>query len=228
MTSLIRGFDESLRDSIRALGPNTIFVQRFGVTSFADGASFRDLVQRPNLTVDDARRSSSKPRPMQLVDIGLGGGGPPDAQRVFYGDRRPSRCSCSARPRTTPKASTCRCSAGRFFNGTEVAAPAPSSCSATRPTRRCSADGIDPIGKPVRIGAEVHGHRRLRQAALAGGFGLGADDFAIIPYTAYQKHVRPARRQRRRGSSAASFRISDRRPAARGRDAADAMAEVER
>ena len=25
MTSLIRGFDQSLRDSIRALGPNTIF-----------------------------------------------------------------------------------------------------------------------------------------------------------------------------------------------------------
>ena len=30
MTSLIRGFDESLRESIRQLGPNTIFVQKFG------------------------------------------------------------------------------------------------------------------------------------------------------------------------------------------------------
>jgi putative ABC transport system permease protein len=26
MTSLVRGFDQSLRDSIRALGPDTIFV----------------------------------------------------------------------------------------------------------------------------------------------------------------------------------------------------------
>ena len=38
MTAMIRGFDQSLRDMIRALGPNTIFVQRFGVTSFANGA----------------------------------------------------------------------------------------------------------------------------------------------------------------------------------------------
>src|SRR5262247_3276822 len=54
MTSLIRGFDESLRDSIRAIGPNTIFLQRFGITSFANGAEFRDLLKRPDLTVSDA------------------------------------------------------------------------------------------------------------------------------------------------------------------------------
>ena len=30
MTSLIRGFDQSLRDSISQLGPNTIIVQKFG------------------------------------------------------------------------------------------------------------------------------------------------------------------------------------------------------
>ena len=35
MTSLIRGFDQSLRDSISQLGPNTIFVQKFGALSFA-------------------------------------------------------------------------------------------------------------------------------------------------------------------------------------------------
>ena len=36
MTSMIRGFDESLRDMIRAIGPNTIFVQRFGVTQLRE------------------------------------------------------------------------------------------------------------------------------------------------------------------------------------------------
>ena len=40
MTAMIRGFDQSLRDMIGAIGPNTIFVQRFGVTSFASGAEF--------------------------------------------------------------------------------------------------------------------------------------------------------------------------------------------
>ena len=37
MTSLIRGFDESLRDSIRELGPNTIFVSKFSLVSIVGG-----------------------------------------------------------------------------------------------------------------------------------------------------------------------------------------------
>src|SRR5207244_7201855 len=55
MTVLIRGFDQSLRDMIRTIGPNTIFIQRFGVTSFANGVEFKDLIKRPTLTVSDAR-----------------------------------------------------------------------------------------------------------------------------------------------------------------------------
>src|SRR5437773_7261652 len=55
MTAMIRGFDQSLREMIRAIGPNTIFVQRFGVTSFANGAEFKELLKRPNLTISDAR-----------------------------------------------------------------------------------------------------------------------------------------------------------------------------
>ena len=55
MTAMIRGFDESLRDMIRTIGPDTVFVQRFGVTSFSSGAEIRDLLKRPNLTISDAR-----------------------------------------------------------------------------------------------------------------------------------------------------------------------------
>src|SRR5438477_6651875 len=55
MTAMIRGFDQSLRDMIRTIGPNTIFIQRFGISSFAGGAEFKDLIKRPNLSVSDAR-----------------------------------------------------------------------------------------------------------------------------------------------------------------------------
>jgi putative ABC transport system permease protein len=56
MTALIRGFDASLEESLKAgLGANTIFVQRFGITSFASGREFSDLMKRPMLTVADAR-----------------------------------------------------------------------------------------------------------------------------------------------------------------------------
>jgi putative ABC transport system permease protein len=38
MTAMIRGFDQSLRDLIAQSGPNIVYVQKFGVTSFANGA----------------------------------------------------------------------------------------------------------------------------------------------------------------------------------------------
>src|SRR3954467_6500715 len=88
MTAMIRGFDQSLREMIRAVGPDTIFVQRFGVTSFASGAEIRDLLKRPNLTISDARAIEQQSETIQLVDIELGAGGPPTLQRVFYRDQK--------------------------------------------------------------------------------------------------------------------------------------------
>src|SRR5258708_3150926 len=74
MTAMIRGFDQSLRDMIRAVGPDTIFVQRFGITSFANGAEIKDLFKRPNLTVSDARAIEEQAGTIQFVDIELGAG----------------------------------------------------------------------------------------------------------------------------------------------------------
>src|SRR5688572_12553342 len=83
MTSLIRGFDETLRDSIRELGPNTIYVQKMGALSFTEGKTFQELMRRPNLVPSDARAISELPS-VALVDMWLMGGG----GRVFYGNQR--------------------------------------------------------------------------------------------------------------------------------------------
>src|SRR5437879_2370614 len=83
MTAMIRGFDQSLRDMIRAIGPNTIFVQRFGISSFASGAEFKELLKRPNLSISDARAVEAMASTIQLVDIQLGASGPPTQRRVF-------------------------------------------------------------------------------------------------------------------------------------------------
>ena len=78
MTSLIRGFDESLRDSIRELGPNTIFVQKMGALSFASGKSFLDLIRRPNITRDDARAVARDSPSVAMIDVWLGGSEQPE------------------------------------------------------------------------------------------------------------------------------------------------------
>src|SRR6476619_5038307 len=87
MTSLIRGFDSSLRASINSLGPNTIFVQKAGIGSFSSGASFIELMRRPNITADDMEAIQRLGTTIGMVDIWLGGGGPgsqESIQRVFY------------------------------------------------------------------------------------------------------------------------------------------------
>ncbi|MCX6551694.1 MAG: ABC transporter permease, partial [Acidobacteria bacterium] len=75
MTSLIRGFDESLRDSIRELGPNTLFVAKFSGLSFASGKEFKDLIKRPVLTVADARAIERDAPSAGKVDVWLGAWG---------------------------------------------------------------------------------------------------------------------------------------------------------
>src|SRR5262245_32572766 len=82
MTSLIRGFDSSLRESINSLGPSTIFVQKFGATSFSSGASFMTLMRRPNLTVDDMKAIDRLGTTVGMVDIWLGGGGPGNQESI--------------------------------------------------------------------------------------------------------------------------------------------------
>src|SRR5919112_2618409 len=72
MTSLIRGFDNSLRDAISQLGPNTIIVQKWGALSFAAGRTFLEVARRPNLTMEDARAIERECPSVALVDVWLG------------------------------------------------------------------------------------------------------------------------------------------------------------
>jgi putative ABC transport system permease protein len=190
MTSMIRGFDQSLRDMIRNIGPNTIFVQRFGVTSFANGAEFRDLLKRPNLTVSDARAIEQQTTTIQLVDIELGaGGGPPTQERVFYRDEKTKPLVVFGTTERFAEGTRIPILSGRFFNGTEVQYRKNVCVLGNTAYQLLFAPtGLDPIGKLVRIGTqrfEVVGVFDKRPSA--GGFNLGQDDFVVIPYTAYQR-----------------------------------------
>ena len=189
MTSMIRGFDQSLRDMIGAIGPNTIFVQRFGVTSFASGGEIRDLLKRPNLTISDARALEQQSDTIQLVDIQLGAGGPPTTRRVFYRDRRTRPVVVFGTTENFADGTKIPMMAGRFFNGTEVQYRKNVAVIGNSPHELMfGASGTDPVGKFIRIGSErfeVVGVFDKRPAA--GGFNLGQDDFVVIPYTAYQR-----------------------------------------
>jgi putative ABC transport system permease protein len=190
MTALVRGFDESLRDMIRALGPNLVIVQRFGISSFSSGTEIRELLKRPNLTVSDARAIEEQAPTARIVDIELGGGGPGAVtRRVFYRDLRTKSLIVFGATEKFAEGTRIPLLAGRFFNGTEVQYRKNVVVLGNTAYQLLFAPtGVDPIGKTVRVGAErfeIVGVFDKRPAA--GGFNLGQDDFVAIPYTAYQR-----------------------------------------
>ena len=187
MTSLIRGFDESLRDSIRAIGPSTIFIAKFSGVSLSAGKEFTELIRRPNLTVGDARAIEQQVPTVQMVDIWLGAGGPPTQERISFGAERTKTLAILGTTDSFAAINYIGLVAGRFFTEAEVRHRQNVVVLGQTPYQSLFLNR-DPIGKTVRVGAErytVVGI--LDKRPSAGGFNLGQDDLAVIPYTSYQR-----------------------------------------
>jgi putative ABC transport system permease protein len=185
MTSLIRGFDESLRDSIRALGPQTVFVQKFSAVSFAAGKTFIDLAKRPNMTRDDARAVARECPSIAVVDVWLGGGGN-ERTRVFFGHEKTTPIAILGATENFSAVNFIKLELGRLFTPGEVEHRRQVVVLGQSPYKSLF-PSIDPIGKKVRIGTNeftVIGVFATRPSP--GGFG-GADDFVVIPFTAHEK-----------------------------------------
>jgi putative ABC transport system permease protein len=189
MTALIRGFDESLRESISELGPNTIFVAKFSGVSLAAGSEFATLLRRPNLTVDDATAIEKLAPSAGIVDIWLGAGGPPTQSRVVYRGQQSKSIAVLGATERFADVNFMDLHEGRFFTESEVSRRRQVVVLGQTPYQALFGEpGIDPIGKSVRVGAlqyDVVGVVGKRPSA--GGFDLGQDDFVVIPETTYRK-----------------------------------------
>jgi putative ABC transport system permease protein len=234
MTALIRGFDESLRDMIRVVGPDTIYLQRFGVTSFANGAEITQLLKRPNLTVSDARAIEQLAETIQLVDVELGAGpGGSVQQRIFYRNLKTKPLTIVGTSEFFAEGTRLKFLTGRFYNGTEVQYRA-DVCVLGRTAYDALFEplGTDPIGKTVRIGSSRYTVIGVfDKRPTAGGFNVGADDFAVIPYTSFQRRYglnSLSRNFGRGGPGNAIMPVQISLVPREGVSQADAMADVER
>jgi putative ABC transport system permease protein len=185
MTSLIRGFDESLRDMIRQLGPNTIMVSKFGALSFASGADFQKILRRPNLTVDDAKAIERLAPSVGIVDIWMGQGLDSTAERVSYEGQRTPMLGVLGATEQFAAVNFVKLAFGRFFTESEVLRRRRVVVLADGPYQALFApSGLDPIGKKVRLGAieyTVVGVFEKRPSPLPQ-----SDNFVVIPQTTHQ------------------------------------------
>lgn len=187
MTALIRGFDASLRDSIRQLGPDTIIVAQMSGLSLAAGRSVEELMKRPPLSPADAEAIRRLAPSIETVAITFGDGGPPTLERIFYGNSRTKPIPIVGISESYPEAYRLPVAIGRSFTAAEVRHRRMVTVLGQGPAQALFPQ-VDPIGKVVRIGHERYTVIGVfNKRPTPGGFSLGADDFAVIPHTAYQK-----------------------------------------
>ena len=186
-TSLIRGLDQSLRETIESMGPDTIILTKFSAISLGSGKEFIELIRRPNLTTEDADAIARQTDSLASVAIVLGEGGPPTMERVYHRSEQTKPIRILGSTSDYPDVDPVDVVEGRFFTPgetrrrTRVAVLGHTAAQALFPN-------TDPIGKRVRIGTSrytVIGV--LGETPSPGGFNMGQDDFVIIPHTAYQK-----------------------------------------
>ena len=186
MTSLIRGFDNSLRDSIKQLGPNTIIVQKWGALSFASGKSFLEVARRPNLSKEDAQAIERDCPSVGLIDVWLGAFGNTQS-RIYYGHEKTKQVMILGATENWAAVNSAKLEYGRLFLPTEVEHRRQVVVLGNNPWQSLFPN-IDPIGKVVRIGSnEFTVIGVLGKRPSPGGFSTGADDFAVIPFSAHEK-----------------------------------------
>ena len=186
MTSLIRGFDESIKDSIRQLGPNTIFVAKFSGLSFAAGKEFKDLIKRPVLTVADAKAIEREAPSAGIVDVWLGAWGMPGRERAYYKGEKTKELSIIGVSENYASVNFMEVAGGRFFTASEVAHRRAVVVLGQTPAQALFPN-VDPVGKVIRVGAvpyEVVGYLEKRITPFGDS---GADDFMVVPYTTFEK-----------------------------------------
>ena len=232
MTAMIRGFDQSLRDMIRAIGPNTIFVQRFGVTSFASGAEITRAAEAAE--PDDLRRARDRGAGDDAFSSSTSSsapGGPPTQQRVFYRDQKTKPLVVFGTTENFAEGTRIPIARRPVLQRHRSAVPQErrrarqhAVSGAVRPI------GTDPIGKIVRVGSRaLRGRRRVRQAAGGRRLQPRPGRLRRHPVHGVPAHLRPAAAVRV-GAATRHVRADSDRGACRATAStqADAIADVER
>ena len=199
MTSLIRGFDESMRDSIREIGPDTIFLAQFSGLSIMSGAELNELLKRPTLTPADARAVERQAESIAEVTMTIGEGPGSPRRRLFHKGERTKLLSILGTTHNYPDVYQLPLEQGRYFTEGEASHRRRVVVLGQTPYQALFPN-VDPIGKTVRIGNlpyTVIGVIGPRPGL--GPLDAGENDIALIPHSAYSKQFGVRITQSRRG-----------------------------
>jgi putative ABC transport system permease protein len=190
MTSLIRGFGDQMHSLIRQMGSDTVYVQKFGFSSWASGRSFIDVLKRPNISEEDAKALARLPSVM-MVAMQNGGGPGSQNQRMTYGSQSTKAMTVIGASANWADTNYIVLENGRFFTEHEVTYRRNVAVLGYAPASTLFPNS-DPIGKRVRIGQTeftIVGTMGKRPSPLFGN----PDEFAVIPVSTHDKLYRTPR-----------------------------------
>ena len=190
MTSLIRGFDESLRDSIRAARARTrSSSQKIGRPELRRRARASSRSRkRPNLTIEDARAIARECPSVALVDVWLGAWAATARSRIFYGSERTKQLTIFGATENFAAVNFAKLEMGRFFIAGEVEHRRNVVVlGQTARSSRCSRTSIRSARRSASAPTSSRSSASLGKRPSPGGFNTGADDFVVIPYAAHEK-----------------------------------------
>lgn len=178
MSAVIRGVDTAIMGDVRAMNPNVVYLDRFGIILSRE--AWRKAMRRPPITRDDLRAIEKGCASVAYADpIGRSSG-----TLTFGRQRTRDLAVLGVGPRYLEvNAMTIR--AGRFFTEAETARGARLAVLA-RITAEALFGPVDPLGKAVRLGGlEYTVVGVLASQTEVGGARFGEDHFCAIPYAAF-------------------------------------------
>jgi putative ABC transport system permease protein len=191
MTSLIRGFGDQMETLIRQMGSDTVYVAKLSISSFASGKSFREVILRPDITVEDAKAIKAGAPSVMLVGTQIGNGPGAQQLRMQYRDQATKAMGIIGASANFAETNYLEIPTGRFFTEYEVERRRNVIVLGASPGATLF-PAVDPIGKKVRVGKDeftVIGVMGKRPSILGGD----PDEFAVIPITTYEKLFDPPR-----------------------------------
>jgi putative ABC transport system permease protein len=181
MTAIMRGFNDSIAEMFKQLGPDTIILQRAGNEGGSE-AERKQMARRKNLTIDDMKALEREATTLRAVDLWLFSG-----DRLFYGSMRTPQISIRGTSEKFPDVNGMQVEMGRFFTGNELEHRRHVVVIGQTPYKAFF-QNVDPIGKVVKIGTTPYTVVGVAAAQPSiGGLDVNQDSLALIPYTTFEK-----------------------------------------
>jgi putative ABC transport system permease protein len=188
ISSVVRGLNDSVTDSISSLGSNLIFV--FHVQPFTIGRPSEEMRKRKELTLDDYEAMKQLPH-VKAVTTGLRYARPEFGTGTYvvkYGDRRAKNTMLEGDTSTWKEVYDLGLSSGRWFNETDDERRSPVIVLGIETAEELFPTG-NALGKEINIDGQLYtvvGVAERRKSAFGGGKNP-EDNIVMFPLSTFLK-----------------------------------------